>query len=414
MVNYNGLYNKDYFGEKLTENHFYEKNLHFRIIENGTILPFKDLPDVGFFGGLVDEENNFVEGTAIHRGFGGGAYTPKDSVEYIPSSAIYLGMLISIWGHCLTDNIKRLWFLKSDVYRRYFKNCPILYTPMWGGIIYNFAKLLEILEIDPNKLQPVTAPVKYKNVILPDESFFLAESSVTYGKDKVFLEGSTDNFNGNDGAFFTKEYVDVIDRIRNYVLKNCSSIPQKKWYFFYGRKQVGEERIAKYFESKGYTILRPETLPIEVQLNILANCESFASLIGSVSHNIIFLRDKSNVTLVPRRAAFFNIYQSALNQVHDLDIFYIDSAFSLFAENFLGPFYLIVSENLRKHFGDEVTEKYIEEDFITFLSYFRYAKSRGLSENSNELTYLKDILPEFFKQLKSRTDLLEKFGVTLK
>lgn len=414
MTNYDGLYNKDYFGEKLSEKHFYDKKLHFRIIENGTILPFKELPDAGFFGGLVDEENSFVEGTSIHRGVGGGAYTPQDSVKYIPHSAIYMGMIANVWGHCLTDNLKRIWFLKSDVYRRYFKNCPILYTPMWDGVIENFAKLLKILEINPNQLQPVTAPVKYKNVILPDESFFLAESSVTFGKEKFFIEGGEENFNGNDGSFFSQDYVEVIDRIRNYVFKNCSSIPKKKWYFFHGKNQVGEERIAKYFESKGYSIVRPETLPLEAQLNIFANCENFASLIGSVSHNIIFLKDKSNVILIPRRASYINIYQQALNQIYDLDIFYIDSAFSIFAKRFWGPYCYIVSENLRKHFGDETTGEYSDEDFTTFLTYFKYMKNRGFTENPKELEYLKNILPEFYTQLKSRTDIIEKFDVKLK
>lgn len=322
-------------------------------------------------------------------------------------------MFSKVWGHCITDNLKRLWFLTSDTYKKFFSKCPLVYTYAGNGVTENFVKLLEILEIDFNKFIAVDRPIKFKNIILPDESFFLDESNVTYGKDKFFIEGSDDNFNGNDGSFFAKEYVDIIDRIRNFIFKNCSSIPQKKWYFFYGRKNIGEERLAKYFESKGYIIVRPEFLPLEMQFNIFANCESFASPVGSVSHNILFLKDRSNVILIPRRAAFLNIYQQALNQIYDLDIFYIDSALSIFAENFFGPFCYIVSENLRKYFGDDVTEKYTEEDLTAFLKYFKYAKSNRLAENNKELEYLKNILPEFAAQLKSRKDLAEKFGVTV-
>jgi len=133
LVNYDGLYNKEYFGDRLKVNHFVDKDLHFKIIENATILPFKDVKGASFFGGLIDSENKFVEGTQIHRGVGGGAYTPNDDVQYVKSPVIYLGMLVDIWGHCLTDNLKRLWFLKSNVYRQCFRNCPVLYTPMWGG-----------------------------------------------------------------------------------------------------------------------------------------------------------------------------------------------------------------------------------------------------------------------------------------
>ena len=33
MINYDGLYKKDYYGEKLSENHFSEKNLGFQVIK---------------------------------------------------------------------------------------------------------------------------------------------------------------------------------------------------------------------------------------------------------------------------------------------------------------------------------------------------------------------------------------------
>ena len=32
-------------------------------------------------------------------------------------TVIYLGMFFHIWAHCLTDNLKRVWFLKSEVYK---------------------------------------------------------------------------------------------------------------------------------------------------------------------------------------------------------------------------------------------------------------------------------------------------------
>lgn len=188
---------------------------------------------------------------------------------------------------------------------------------------------------------------------------------------------------------------------------------EKNFYFFYGRNQIGEERIAQYFQSKGYVIVRPELLPVETQLNIFANCENFASLVGSVSHNIIFLKDRSNVLLIPRRAAYLNIFQQALNQIHEQNISYIDCAFSLFAPNHTGPFCYTISENLQKHFGDEIKVKYTDEDFVTFLAYLRQAQNKGLKENPSEMKYLKKVLSEFIGQLKTREDLMKKLGITI-
>lgn len=255
---------------------------------------------------------------------------------------------------------------------------------------------MKILGVNLENLNFLNYPAKFKYVIFPDESF-----------------GFTDE---RDKIFFTNEYLTTINRIRDYAVKNYSQISTQKIYYFYGQKQIGEERIAQYLQSKGYAVIRPETLSIEDQLNVLVNCKEFASTLGSISHNIIFMKDDANVTLIPRFG--LNAYQMALDQLYDINVYYVDSSLSLFRQqnNFapLGPLCYIISENLRKHFGDEVTEKYTEEDIATFLAYGRIAKNQGMIENPNELAYLKDILPEFISQLKTREDLMKKFGVGLK
>lgn len=134
MVNYDGLYNKESFGNKLTENHFSDKKLHFRIIENGTILPNKRVAGTNMqgFDGLVNEKNEFVKRSALYFGTGG-AYTPDEEVIYSLETVIYLGPFTNVWGHCITDNIKRLWFLQSEIYKKCFKHCRIVYTRLEGG-----------------------------------------------------------------------------------------------------------------------------------------------------------------------------------------------------------------------------------------------------------------------------------------
>ena len=125
MVNYDGLYNKEYFGDSINLNHFHNKKLHFRIIENGTILPHKYFLDHNGFGGIFDGEGYFVDGT-IYSIFGGGPYRPNENIQYVPKTVIYIGMLTEEWGHCITDSLRRLWFLKSDLYQKCFKNYPIV------------------------------------------------------------------------------------------------------------------------------------------------------------------------------------------------------------------------------------------------------------------------------------------------
>ncbi len=395
MINCDGLYNRENYEKVDGVNYFSDRKLHFRIIENGTILPHKQLPDTVGFGGIVDGRGNFIEESFIHPE-AGHAYTPAEKIEQSPLTVIYLGMLVQIWGHCLTDNIKRVWFLKSDVYKKYFKNYPIVYVPMWAGIIPPFAKLLEILEVDVKNLYPIFKPTQFQNIVLPDESFF-------------------PEMGGGTAKLCTQEYIDTVEQIRSFALKNYAPLSQKNFYFFHGRNQIGEERIAEYFKSKNYDVIRPEVLPLEEQLNILANCENFASSLGSVAHNTLFVKDNSNALFFPRVPLEKNLndYQNTINQIRNLNVAYVDISLSIFATGGNGTYCYIINEQLKKFFGDDWSGEYAEEDFITFLNYTCYAIAHGIKVNSEYSGYYSKIFPDFIGQLKQRKDLMEKFGVNI-
>ena len=75
MLNYEGLYNKNYYGDKLNEKHFLTQKPNFRIIENGTILPHKPLTVNGKwtwgFGGIVDGIGKYIKNSFVYTGWGG-------------------------------------------------------------------------------------------------------------------------------------------------------------------------------------------------------------------------------------------------------------------------------------------------------------------------------------------------------
>ena len=265
---------------------------------------------------------------------------------------------------------------------------------MGGGIFDidrqpNFKRLLEILEIDVGRLQPIYHPTQFENIILPDESFFA---------------------NGGERSF-TNEYRETIDCIKNFALKNRTPTSSKKIYYFYGRAQIGEERLAEYFRGKGYEIISPENLTLDEQLNILINCESFASTLGSCAHNSIFLREGTEAIFIPRAANRFTNYQAAINQVNNLNAIYVDSSLSLF-ETFNGPYCFIISEQLKKFFGDEF-DGYSEEDFKTFLAHVKNSANHGFKQNEAATRYYGNTFQGFLNQLKQREDLLKAYNVFL-
>ncbi len=250
----------------------------------------------------------------------------------------------------------------------------------------NFSRLLEILEVDVDKLQPIYHPTQFENIILPDGSF-------------------------SGGGGFTEEYRETVDRLRDFATKNQTPTASKKVYYFYGTSQTGEERLAEYFKSKGYMIVSPEKLTTDDQLNLLINADSFASTLGSCSHNSVFLRDGTETILIPRAAKRFAGFQLVFDQVHSVNEINIDSSLSIF-ETFNGPYCFIISEQLKKFFGDPF-DGYEEDDFKTFLTYVRNSMGRGFKLNEQALQYYAPMYFPFLNQLSGRKDLLQAYGINL-
>ena len=394
MNNFDYLCNKNAVAKNFGKNHFVDRKLNFKVLEGATVLPTKNIFVDGQWtwgsGGLVDNCGHFVKESFIFNG-AGDAYTPTD-VAQSSATVVYLGMFYPVWGHCLNDNIRRLWFLQSDAFKDYFKDCALVYVA-WRDIPLtaqkNFCRLLELLDVDVERLQVITRPTRFENVILPDESFFATD----------------------DTRFFTPEYRETIDRVKSFALKNRTPSAEKV-YFFHGANQFGEKRLANYFGAKGYAIVRPEELTLDAQLNILINARILASTLGSSSHNSIFLREGAEAIWIPRAPnKFTGGYQQAMDQAAKLNVTYVDSSLSIF-EDFREPHCYIVSRGLKKFFGDNFSG-YVDDDLKTFAQHLKDGLTRGLKINPDAENYYGETLREVLTQLKARPDLMATYGVNL-
>ena len=397
MTNLDYLYNPKVAKTAFEQNYFIDKKLGFSVIENGMILPYKrkvmNKPtNLWGAGGIVDGEGNYIKSSFVSQYLICQAYTPpSETIRYSSETVIYLGMFLNVWGHDLTDNIRRIWFLKSDAFKSEFKNCRLVYVQVKGRgcdfkYDYAFHRLLEILEVDINKLNIIERPTRFDKIILPEESFCL------------------DNIRN-----FTNEYREMIYRIRNFAMKNSTPTFDKKIYYFHGVRQMGEERLAEYFKSKGYAIVSPEKLTLDEQLNILINAESFASTLGSCAHNSIFLRDGTETIFIPRLVNRLTYHQPLLNQVNQVNAHFIDSTLSIFAKS-QGPYLYIISSQLKEFFGDKF-DGYSEEDFNIFLQYCKNCIGRGLTANLKQLKDYGKFFQDFCEQFKQREDLMVALNI---
>lgn len=369
------LYNQDYYKFK-DLNHFVKKEMGFKVLQNAVVLPYKD-DNGNTGGGVVDENGIFIESSSVHTKYGYG-YKYETAIE--DDCAIYLGMFSECWGHCITDNIRRLWFLKTKEYIEYFGKYKLIYVPMEGRMGESFWSLLRIIGVDPDRITPVTEITKFGTIILPDESFYTIDGEVRY---------------------FTQEYIDTIDSVRNYAKEHYKQLSFNKVYFTYSNykdgKTCGEKKLEQFFAAQGYEIIAPEKYSFEEQLNFLVNCTDFASTIGSCAHNMIFLNDGSSVILIPR-AYYLTGYQMALDDVIDLNITYIDSSLSVLTSNvcpWWGPFCYFVSEKLLEYFNIEKKEDstFWKDNLKDFTEYLHEkGKIKNLEERISPKFYYSEVL----------------------
>ena len=372
--------------------HFVDKELSWVEIHNGYVLPWDEDNSV-VKGGVITAEKEYLDGTHLHREYGMGYAFEDENVHYYDEQVLYLGCFAAAWGHCITDNIKRMWFLKTRKFKEKFQNCKLVFIA-YPNFEFNasFIRFLEILGIDYTRFQLVSNISQYKSIIIPDECFYRE----------------------NGSNFFTKEYRDIVCKIREYAKEHCSSLTEyEKVYFSYSNygknHQIGEEKLESFFEQQGYKIIRPEEHSLEEQLNMLANCKYFASTIGSCSHNTIFLREKASVILIPR-ANYFTEYQVALNELFDHDIVYIDASMSILVHQdcpWCGPFYYYISKHLLDFFKVQNREEW-KETFDDFYEYLKYGQVFFYSARSELWEYYSKPLSEYFREL-----LNNAFNVTI-
>lgn len=324
----------------------------YKKYDYATVLPHKELPNGKVGGGVVTREGKYLGNTSLHNLIGE-AYSFEETDIVKEETVIFLGLFSDIWGHCITDNIRRVWFLNSKEYKNRYKDCKLVYIPWTKKELHpNFIKLLEIVGVKQEQLIPITKITTYKSIIIPDESFSCTD----------------------DGIYVSnEEYRNTINRICDYADRHQEEgFAYEKIYFSYKSKDkaFGEEYLEEFFQNRGYKVIAPEKYSFTEQLTMLRQCKVLASLEGSTSHNSVFLKNNSRLILIPR-SYYQTGYQQVLNAVNSLDVQIIESSLSnktLRSAPWSGPFCFYLSEELQRFFdtSDSVNSKNL---LITYAKY---------------------------------------------
>lgn len=299
---------------------------------NAYVLPHQG-KDVA---GVVTQDFHFLPSTGLdgneQRKYDG------ENAKIENSVAIYLGCFHWVWGHYLTDNIKRFWFLYTEEGKQLISHgAKIVFTCVCNReLTENGLKLMQMADVNPSSFQLIKVPTQFKKLYIPDPSIIHTDLSQSSLGERLY----------------TKEYKETVSKI-------IDKIPDRDLHdsIYFSRtgikdnylREFGEWSIEKIFKKKGYRIIHPEKISLEEQLMLLHNCSHFATTEGSVAHNAIFCRPGTYVEII-RKADYVNSYQLLINTLSDLDVTYIDAHHTTppYGDGHIwfGPFYLCVTKSL--------------------------------------------------------------------
>lgn len=348
--------------------------LDVKVYDNAIILPHK-IVDFGntMGGGIILESGNHI--SVIDVGESPYSYE-QEEVKCDDGCVVYLGMFHTVWGHGITDNMKKIWFLFSPEFNELQKNqnVRLVYTGFdgygpTGHFNDNYKELLKKLGVDFETLERVEHPTRFTRIYVPSDSLI-------YNRTKEI-----EPFNCHVARFWTNEYKNIFDRL---IAETKRVEGFEKVYLSRGKwdnRDYGEKDIEDLFAKLGFKIVYPEKHSFSQQLSIYASCRCMASTECSVIHNSVFMQDGSELIII-RKGNYINSYQAAINDMKKMKVTYFDSHLSVFNDMeypYTGPFFLYVDDDLQKWAYTQTDKRQYLNSF-KFRRFMDYAKASFLSD----------------------------------
>ena len=334
--------------------HYSAKHLDVKEYDNAVVLPSGNWTNEGKLkGGIIDKSGNYIANSGYTDGGGEGYWVDDRMITTCDSIAIYVGFIYSCWGHLITDSLAKLWYLNTIECKSLIESgATLIYLTQFNTDLPQYCiDFLRFADIDVNNFRHIKQVVRFKKIIVPDNSLF---------KDKRSL-------------FYTQEFKDVIELIKSNVVIDETS-PTK---IYYTRTAINDERergrerdVEKLFRRQGYRIVSPEKQTVKRQLQLLLRCEKLVAAEGSVSHNALFLNKGAEVVVL-RKVDHVNVYTPLIGQLAEIKTIYIDANHSTMAYRKIptaGPFYVCVTKHLRNYLGIGG----VWRPFLLHYSYWKY------------------------------------------
>ena len=152
----------------LLRNHFDDRELEVRVVENGIILPARiidgDNKENGFKGGVCDENFNFVAGYTRQDPYilnnarkdydvSDSYVVDREEITYLDEDVIFGGTLMGHFGHFILESLSRIWYALQASRTDSLSNAEVLFVPAsHGGYRKWFDEFFRLMGISKERI----------------------------------------------------------------------------------------------------------------------------------------------------------------------------------------------------------------------------------------------------------------------
>ena len=298
----------------LNENRILDQEPGETQIEKGIILPLKRREDVEqttdgiFAGGVCTETFEFVSGLqrdlnkdGINLSCCRSYRVPEEELEIRHETVVFGGVLHWHFGNMLVNSTTRLWWYTEHQD-----------TPYKFVFIHDedkepcyYEEFLGLLGLTADKIEIIQKPVQFDRIIVPDEACYIIS-----------------------GAH--PKWLQVFDLMKEHVRQLLPPSGLKKIYLSRTQfrrdnypDEFNEEYYEKFFAKRGFSVIHPETLPLQEQINMIMNAEEIVCTLGTLSNMAVYAEKGTKLVSIARRSAVL-LHQLVINTLKDLDWYWVE------------------------------------------------------------------------------------------
>jgi hypothetical protein len=179
---------------------------------------------------------------------------------------LFLGMFMNHYGHFITESLSRYWWPERAEAFDHVVAYPYVHDRGQVFIQPFHRYLAGALGIPLDRVTILDDPVRFDEIVVPEQLWVYDDHANVHLR-ALYPRISERHLSG---------------AVARRVFLSRGVYP--------GARVVNAPRIEEVFAGFGFSVIYPEEIPIERQLDLYANCEILAGFSGSALHNCLFSR----------------------------------------------------------------------------------------------------------------------------